>query len=152
MYQIAVSSANQDIQYLSPFIHSAFQNNGFDLEAENWNPSCELWEGFAASQTSCGTGLVMYNSLKNKENFRLGCQEFDNENYQQAYNYFIELAQRGNPDAKQKIGHIYYRVNELSKARDWLRSAANQGHVAAQKDLRIVEKKIIQEQNSCLIL
>jgi hypothetical protein len=64
---------------------------------------------------------------------------YESENYQEAFKYFIEVAQQGYPNAQNYLGYMYLNGQGVdqdnSKALEWYEKAATLGHAPSQYSL-----------------
>jgi len=70
--------------------------------------------------------------------------ELMSENYSVAAKELLPLAERGNPDAQYALGYLYYYGKGVPQneglAKEWIRQAAEQDYVPAQRALQLLTK------------
>lgn len=73
-----------------------------------------------------------------------GQQNFEQQNYTQAFKDLKPLAERGNADAQYAVGYMYYygkgTPKDMKLALQWMNKAAQQGQPLAQQALRAIQK------------
>lgn len=87
---------------------------------------------------------VVSEPLEKKEVYDMDCydkgeEQFELKHYQEAFKYFIKVAQQGYPDAQNYIGYMYLTGNgtnkDDNKAFEWYQNAAVLGHAPSQYSL-----------------
>ncbi|MEH2561439.1 tetratricopeptide repeat protein [Bradyrhizobium sp. AZCC 2289] len=81
-------------------------------------------------------------SLAHAQSFRQGVSAFNRQDYQQASQIFIPLAERGQPSAQAYLGFLFETgrgvPQNLTEAAMWYRRAAEQGDSLAQYSLGLL--------------
>jgi hypothetical protein len=84
-------------------------------------------------------------SLANAQSFRQGVSAFNRQDYQQASQIFIPLAERGQPSAQAYLGFLFQTgrgvPQNYTEAAMWYRRAAEQGDSLAQYSLGLLYDK-----------
>ena len=74
-----------------------------------------------------------------KGDFERGLEAYDGGDYETVIEFWLPLAEAGNPEAQTALGSLYLFgegvVEDPRQAADWFRRAANQGDAVAQLNL-----------------
>jgi len=99
----------------------------------------ELKEHFKQSPNNVATEILEKKGVYDMECYHKGEQQFELKNYQEAFKYFIKVAQQGYPDAQNYIGYMYLTGQGTdknnNKAFEWYQNAAALGHAPSQYSL-----------------